>query len=198
MGRVATLRDPARLRDQQAIQLGGAVGAGGRVDRAHSWPANPSPLRSLASYIRQQTGSGREIVDFQLQVMRGEPILIPDVIRKKAKNGSKRRELYVQPTLDQRREAAAWIADRGWGKAKEILEVTGDAGPAERLALLRRLSNEQLDQLGVLFDRMLEGKPQESNAGVITVESNSNEPKGASGDVRIDAKSEGELSDNEH
>ena len=136
-----------------------------------------APLRSLASYIRQQTGYGREIVDFQLQVMRGEPILIPDVIRKKGKNASKRRELYVQPTLDQRREAAAWIADRGWGKAREILEVTGDAGPAERLALLRRLSNEQLDQLGVLFNRMLEGKPDANSLGPVITTSSTAEPQ---------------------
>ena len=93
------------------------------------------------------------------------------MIRKKGKNASKRRELYVQLTLDQRREAAAWIADRGWGKAREILEVTGDAGPAERLALLRRLSNEQLDQLGVLFNRMLEGKPMRTVGPVITTSS---------------------------
>ena len=122
---------------------------------------------------------------------------MPGRILKKGKNGRKISILYVRPTLDQRVDAAAWLADRGWGKAKETIELTGEASPAQRLELLRRLSDEDRVQLQGLLQRALEGKPQESNTGVITVESSSSEPKEVFGDVRIDAKSEGELTDSE-
>ena len=55
------------------------------------------------------------------------------------KNGRTVSSSYIRPTLDQRIDAAARLLDRGWGKAKEIIELTGEASPAQRLELLRRL-----------------------------------------------------------
>jgi hypothetical protein len=53
--------------------------------------------------------------------------------------------------------AAQWLADRGWGKAKEIIELTGDAPatPEQRLALLRRLSDDERATLRGLLAKAL-------------------------------------------
>jgi hypothetical protein len=90
--------------------------------------------------------------------MRGEPVRFPQKVIRKGKNGRKIAQLYVRPTLDQRIDAAAWLADRGWGKAKETIELTGEASPAQRLELLRRLSDEDRAQLRGLLQRALEAK----------------------------------------
>jgi hypothetical protein len=116
------------------------------------------PLRSLASQIRAQTGNGSEIAALYLEIMRGNPVRMPGRTIKKGKNGRKISVLYVRPTLDQRIDAAAWLADRGWGKAKETIELTGEASPAQRLELLRRLSDEDRAQLRGLLQRALEAK----------------------------------------
>lgn len=55
--------------------------------------------RSMADHIRRQTHNGREIVEFMLNVMRGENVK------------------YIK-TKD-RLEAAKFLADRGWGRAVE-------------------------------------------------------------------------------
>jgi hypothetical protein len=135
--------------------------------RSRSWfkpgqSGNPNgftgPLRSLASQIRAQTGNGSEIAQFYLKILRGEPVRFPEKRITRRKNGRKITSMYVRPTLDQRIDAAAWLADRGWGKAKETIELTGEASPAQRLELLRRLSDEDRAQLRGLLQRALEAK----------------------------------------
>ena len=64
--------------------------------------------KGLASLVRAQTGDGAELVEFMLGVLRG---------KRKA-------------PLRLRMEAAAWLADRGFGKAAQ--PVTGeDGGPVQ-------------------------------------------------------------------
>lgn len=58
--------------------------------------------RGLAELVRQETKDGAELVAFMLRVLRGRK----------------------QP-LRYRLEAAAWLADRGFGKALQQLEVGG-------------------------------------------------------------------------
>jgi hypothetical protein len=128
-----------------------------------------APLRSFAAHIRHQTGFGTEIAAFYLAIMRGEPIKMPAKVIKRGRNGKKTIAVqYIRPTLDQRIDAAAWLADRGWGKAKETIELTGEASPAQRLELLRRLSETEREQLRGLLQRALE-----PNATSIPVASNS-------------------------
>lgn len=55
--------------------------------------------KGLASYVREQTLDGEELVDFHLRVRKGEEV-----------NGRRF-------TTDQMMEAARWLGDRGWGKA---------------------------------------------------------------------------------
>jgi hypothetical protein len=151
--------------------------------RVYSWrpgqTGNPAgtgaPLRSFAAHIRAQTGWGREIAAFYLAIMRGEPIKMPEKVIKRGRNGKKRIAVqYIRPTLDQRIDAAAWLADRGWGKAKETIELTGEATPAQRLELLRRLSEDERTQLRSLLQRALE-----SNGTAIPAPSNSVESTSA-------------------
>jgi hypothetical protein len=73
--------------------------------------ANPGGRPAgLSTLIREQTLDGRELVAFMLNVLRG---------RRKA-------------PLKLRMEAAAWLTDRGFGKAVQQLEVSGpDGGPQE-------------------------------------------------------------------
>ena len=131
-----------------------------------------APLRSLATFIRHQTGFGTEIASFYLEVMRGNPIRMPGRTIKKGKNGRKVSVLYIRPTLDQRIDAAAWLADRGWGKAKETIELTGEASPAQRLELLKRLSEDERAQLRGLLQRALEAQaPANSIPPIITTAS---------------------------
>lgn len=64
--------------------------------------------KGLASLVKAETGDGAELVAFMLDVMRG---------KKKA-------------PLRLRMEAAAWLADRGFGKATVPIELSGaDGGP---------------------------------------------------------------------
>ena len=67
---------------------------------------------SLAARVRHATRDGDEIVSLFLEVFRGEPIAMP--------GGRTQR-----PTLEQRLQAAAWLCDRGWGRAREIIEARG-------------------------------------------------------------------------
>lgn len=70
--------------------------------------ANPGGRpKGLASLVRQETKDGAELVAFMLRVLRGRK----------------------QP-LRYRLEAASWLADRGFGKALQQMEVSGPEGEA--------------------------------------------------------------------
>jgi hypothetical protein len=98
---------------------------------------------ALAAEIRRATGQGRRLVALYLAVAEGRLIPVP----------GGRAQL---PTLEQRLAAAAWLADRGWGRAKEILELQDDSSSqAQRLALLRRLSGDERAQLRALLAKAL-------------------------------------------
>ena len=58
--------------------------------------------KSLASLVREQTKDGQELVRFMLGVLRGR-----------------------KTPLRYRLEAAAWLADRGFGKALQQMELSG-------------------------------------------------------------------------
>jgi hypothetical protein len=58
--------------------------------------------KSLSSLVREQTKDGAELVRFMLGVLRGR-----------------------KTPLRYRLEAAAWLADRGFGKALQQMELSG-------------------------------------------------------------------------
>jgi hypothetical protein len=119
------------------------------------------PGRRLATYARQATANGQELVDFMLQVMRGEPLPL--------KASRARRARYPQtPKIEHRLLAAQWLADRGWGRARELIELTGDSvtTPEQRLALLRQLSDEDRATLRQLLARAIAAAPIQAPAPV--------------------------------
>ena len=76
--------------------------------------ANPGGRpKGLAALVREQTDDGAELVAFMLRVLRGRK----------------------QPTR-LRMEAAAWLADRGFGKVPMPLEHGGPGGAPLRFTLL--------------------------------------------------------------
>jgi hypothetical protein len=111
---------------------------------------------ALAAEIRRATGQGRRLVALYLAVAEGRLIPVP--------GGRAQR-----PTLEQRLAAAAWLADRGWGRAKEIIELQDESSSqAQRLALLRRLSDDERETLRGLLAKALATPdapgPSDSNA----------------------------------
>lgn len=112
--------------------------------------------RSLAAYARKQTDNGRALVDFMLDVMLGKPLPLH------ATRDKRSRARYPQtPKVEHRLVAAQWLADRGWGKAKELIELQGDVAttPEQRLAILRRLSDDERAQLRTLLAKALATPP---------------------------------------
>jgi hypothetical protein len=67
--------------------------------------------------VRRLTGGGRELVELHLAIARGE--LIPVAGRAQGQ----------RPNLDQRMQAAEWLASRGWSKAKEVIELAKPRRP---------------------------------------------------------------------
>jgi hypothetical protein len=106
---------------------------------------------AMAKFIRETSGFGVELATFHFRILRGERIQLRD------------RERPHTPTLQQRMDAAAWLANRGWGLAKETIELTSEATPAQRLELLKRLSDSERDLLRSLLARALE-RESASNA----------------------------------
>ena len=62
--------------------------------------------KGIAALVREQTADGAELVEFMLDVLRGKR----------------------KGPLRLRMEAAAWLADRGFGKPVQQLDVGGVAG----------------------------------------------------------------------
>ena len=63
--------------------------------------------------------------------------------------------------------AASWLADRGWGKARETIELADEVSPTEaRRAQLRRLSDEERATLRAILQRAVDlGTEAEAKAG---------------------------------
>lgn len=100
------------------------AGSGGRPPQQYQFKpgqsGNPGGRpRGFSRYIRQQTKDGTELVDLMVKVLRGEPV-----------NGQRRK-----PTLRDRMDAATWLADRGFGKPSQPLEVETDSRPPFIIAL---------------------------------------------------------------
>ena len=75
--------------------------------------------KGLVSAIREQTRNGEELVTFMLRVFRGEA----DGVR-----------------LRDRLDAATWLADRGFGKPTQAMELAGkDGEPLLPLAFIQTI-----------------------------------------------------------
>ena len=75
--------------------------------------------RGLTALVRAETRDGAELVEFMLGVLRG---------RRRVGRGA--------TPLRLRMEAAAWLADRGFGKVPQPLEHAGADGEPMRFTLV--------------------------------------------------------------
>jgi hypothetical protein len=103
---------------------------------------NPGGRSRFASELARlaiaRTNNGADLVDLFVTVMRGDAIRV----------GRTRR----RPNLHERMTAAMWLADRGWGRAKEMVEILDEHTPDERRALVRVMTPEERRQLRVLLE----------------------------------------------
>jgi hypothetical protein len=104
---------------------------------------------TLAKYIRQRSQDGQVYIDFLTAVMNGEPLPLPGM------NGRNAPGPPPRPNIDQRLRAAELLLDRGWGRAKEILELVEERPGIDRRALVAQLSAEERATLEHLLDRAL-------------------------------------------
>ena len=91
--------------------------------------------KGFASYIREKTEDGKEVVDFFLKVFRGEEI--------------ERRK----PKMKDRVDAGTWLADRGFGRPAQAVELSGPDGEPIK-ADLSNLSTEDLIVLRELASKL--------------------------------------------
>lgn len=82
--------------------------------------------KGLSRYIREQTREGEELAEFVLSIFRT------------SKSGR------------ERMEAASWLADRGFGKPRQGVELSGEGGGPVAVA---SLSIEDIDKLYAIVKR---------------------------------------------
>jgi len=122
------------------------------------WRVKPGEVRNplgnnggwnaIAIEIRKRSGNGLELVQFFFSVMRGEPMKL------KRADGKMSRGRPVHPRTQDRIAAAQWLSDRGWGRAREIVELVGDQTSDElRREMLARLTDSDRDLLLTLLER---------------------------------------------
>jgi hypothetical protein len=98
--------------------------------------ANPKGLngtqKGLAALVRRSTKQGKDLVGFMVAVSRGDHVKLTvttitgDVV-----------EVERRPSVRDRIEAVIWLADRGWGKAKEVISLEGEVRVPVQIVLLR-------------------------------------------------------------
>ena len=80
--------------------------------------------KGLASYVRESTNNGQEMVDLMTSIMRGETI-----------DGTK-------PRIKDRMDAASWLSDRAFGKPSMQIEATSRSMNVDMT--LSEMSSEKL------------------------------------------------------
>lgn len=114
-----------------------------------------SAAAELARRIRERTGDGLELIDFALGVLRGtgETARPPDA-------PSDWRPTNVPDDPKSRMFALDWLSERGWGKAKQDLDILigqVELTPEQRAMLeaLRMSPHERRERVAELRQRML-------------------------------------------
>lgn len=82
-------------------------------------PGGPGRPRGFGALIRHLTADGEELVLHALEIMRGERVTT--VTRYTAEGAPY--EIEALPTIAEQQAARCWLADRGFGKAVERIEV---------------------------------------------------------------------------
>lgn len=99
---------------QRGRGSGGVTRRGFRPGQSGNPGGRPA---GLAELVRSRTQDGAKMVELMVAILNGESIA-----------GKK-------PRLRDRMDAAAWLADRGFGKAVQTLEHAGEIAQPVRVAL---------------------------------------------------------------
>jgi hypothetical protein len=83
----------------------------------------------LARLARSKTQDGLDLIEFAIRVMKGEEKEREVRITTDTKGRKKSITVDVPPSLEDRMDAMKWLADRGWGKAVESVEIKDDTAP---------------------------------------------------------------------
>lgn len=83
---------------------------------------NGRPLQTFDALVRHYTGEGEELVEHAIRVMRGEAT----VYVTKYDNDGFEYEQSVTPTIKDQQDARNWLAERGWGKAPQLVHVKSE------------------------------------------------------------------------
>jgi hypothetical protein len=96
--------------------------AQGRLLPGHSGNPGGRP-KGFANLIREQTEDGAELVRIALETLRG-------TLQRREWMGASEGPLEVvtTPSVKDSLDALKWLADRGWGKAVETVELSGPDG----------------------------------------------------------------------
>jgi hypothetical protein len=85
-----------------------------------------APKAWLAAYCRRITQDGTLCANLMLSIAKGIPQQM--VMRRPSKDPDDPRPIEVHfvatPTLQERMHAAEWLAERGYGRAVEIVDIT--------------------------------------------------------------------------
>jgi hypothetical protein len=74
---------------------------------------------AFAEYVRRKTDEGEILIRFALSVLQAEAnVEVPKL---------------GKVTLQDRMDALKWLTDRGWGRAKELVQVEANEGLSELL-----------------------------------------------------------------
>ena len=78
----------------------------------------PAGIAAIRDYIAENTDDGKTLAGFHLAVaLEPAPKL----------RGPKGAEVLLEPTLKERQDSVAWLADRLWGKAVQATDVSIDS-----------------------------------------------------------------------
>lgn len=88
--------------------------------------------KGLASLVREETKDGKELVEVMLKIVRGELTSTETYLDKKGQP----HEVVHEPAPRDKIEAVKWLADRGFGKVMESIEVTSPDGLYQSVVIL--------------------------------------------------------------
>ncbi len=105
-----------------------------------------STAKSLAQLIRHRTEDGLELVEFVLSIALGKK-MGPDA-------------KVINADLQLRMTAIAWLADRGWGKAAQVIEL--EVSPSDPSPELAAYTIEELKDFLAMAEEHRESSPVSS------------------------------------